>query len=91
MPRLVAPSGRRDLTFRGERPLAAPRAGTHTRRSRGPRRPATGETTSTDLTIDTLDDLRRCLEASVTELTAAFERVAELQELRAAGNPWSTS
>ena len=49
---------------------------------------ATGETTSTDLTVDALDDLRRCLEARVTELTAAFERVAELEELRAAGNPW---
>jgi len=53
-----------------------------------PVEPAAGETTSTDLTVDALDDLRRCLEASVTELTAAFERVAELQELRAAGNPW---
>jgi hypothetical protein len=50
---------------------------------------ATGETTSTDLTVDALDDLRRCLEASMTELTAASERVAELQELRAAGNPWA--
>jgi hypothetical protein len=53
-----------------------------------PVEPATGEATSTDLTTDALDDLRRCLEASMTELTAASERVAELQDLRAAGNPW---
>jgi hypothetical protein len=53
-----------------------------------PVEPAAGEAVSTDVTADTLDDLRRCLEASMAELTAASERVAELQELRAAGNPW---
>ena len=38
-----------------------------------PVEPAAGEAASTDLTADTLDDLRRCLEASVAELTATSE------------------
>ena len=53
-----------------------------------PVEPPIGEAAAADATADPLDDLRRCLEASMAELTAASERVAELQELRAAGNLW---